>query len=164
MKFPSCPKHFLSYFYAGSLKCHYALPQWQMSKGTRKQQSCFLQWTMPGKCENSLLPLAHSQVLTVTERNSVMSLHTGWNTEYELIKLCMYVYRYSHYLKTSLRGKSCKYFFAFFTTGYQILTAMNTLGYRRLSHAAIIHILCRLIDWDLDGSDKKLNILQKTFL
>lgn len=64
------------------------------------------------------------------------------------------MYMYTHIIKKKPRVKSCKYFLLY----YQRLSDTDSNkhpGNRRLSHMAIIHILCGLIDWDLHGSGKK---------
>lgn len=117
MKFPSCPKHFLSYFHASSLKCHYVLPRRQMSKGTRKQWIWFLQGTMPGKCENLLLFLAAGALPGINDNRGKLCNVTWCRLKYRAqvkktyvhMYVCMYIN--TQIIKTSpIRVRSCKYF------------------------------------------------------
>lgn len=117
MKFPSCPKYFLSYFHASSLECHCVLPRRQMSKDTRKQWIWFLQGTMPGKCENLLLPLAAGALPGINDNRGKFCNVTWCRLKYRAqvkktyvcIYICMYIN--TQIIKTPpLRARSCKYF------------------------------------------------------
>lgn len=153
MKFPSCPKHFLSYFHASSLKRHYVLPRWQTSRGTGKQQGWFLQGTVPGKCGNLLLPLTPDALPGINDK-----LCTGtwcrlrYRAQVKKTYVCMYVN--TQIIKTPQpRARSCKYFLL--SRQSERLTAVKkNLQYRRWSHMAIIPILWGLTDRGLDSIDK----------
>jgi len=108
------------------------------------------------KCENFLLPLALGPLPGINGNRGKFCNVTSSRLKYrardkKTLYASMHACMHRHIFKKQHRGTNLTNIFYFTTTGSltnisERLRAINPLQYKMLSHVAITHILCGLID------------------
>lgn len=119
--FPVVPNTFylISMLAVWNVTMHCRNDRW--AKAQEKQRSCFLQWTMPGKCENSLLPLAPGPLPGIDGNRGKLCNVTSRRLKYSAwVKKTLYIHIYIlTLLKNITKGQILQ---IFFTSLPQVIT------------------------------------------